>query len=572
MKVLVVDDDAVDRERLKRLLKGPDIAITEATTVDEGVEAYNLDHFDMVLLDYRMPQRDGIEMLRELRCLPRESSVAIVMMSTCEDEELALECLKSGAQDFIPKNEISRSRLMRAIAHSHTRFELEKELWASYRQVKQMAERDALTGLANRYLFDETLKLAVTGNVRNEHKVALILFDIDNFKFINDTYGHDIGDLMLKRAVDRVRSCLRGDELFCRLGGDEFAIAVANCKDIKTANSIATRVKNIFIKPYQIEGQNISSSISIGIAIHPDNANTASDLYKQADIAMYRAKRKGKNCICFFESQMQKQFSHRFLVEQDLRDSDFDNDLFLLYQPILSGKTQQIIGGEALLRWHYNGKVNTPDKFISIAEDSHLILEIGEWVASNAFKQLAEWDKSLSPDLFISINLSPKQLSEKNLVNFISSEIDKYQLNPANIQLEITETAFLGNASQIIRSINGLHELGCRVALDDFGTGFSSISHLRVFPIDTVKIDKSILPEDSAEGKSNALFSGLCTMLHALGLKVTVEGVETKEQLELCSSMHIDNMQGYFFSKPISVEAFSSYFNTKKKLRKVNQK
>ena len=568
MNVLIVDDDEVDRERVKRILKRSQsaIQITEASTVDKGIEAYNSNAFDIVLLDYKMPRRDGIEMLKELRCLPKDGSVAIVMMSTSEDEQLALECLRFGAQDFVPKSDITKARLSRAIAHAHTRFELEKELWQSYKKVKQLAESDSLTGLANRYLFDETLKSSIQTNERAHHKIALVLFDIDNFKFVNDTFGHHIGDALLQRTVTRVKSCMRGNELFYRLGGDEFGIIIPTIDEIKYVHSIVNRIKNIFVKPFEIESVKVTSSVSIGIAIHPDNGNTAQELYKQADIAMYRAKKQGKNLICFFEHDMQEQFSKHYLIEQQLRESIVDKSFFLVYQPILHSNQYELAGVEALLRWEYKSTIRAPDTFISVAEDTNLIREIGKWVIQEAFKKIAEWHSlsDLQPEL--SLNLSPKQLVDEQLVDFIQAELNHYELNPRHIQFELTETAFLDNSPEIVANIHKISDLGCKIALDDFGTGFSSISHLRNFPIDTVKIDKSILPKDNSNEKEIALMNGLCMMIKALKLNIVAEGVETEYHKQLCHSFNVDKLQGFYFSKPISPKEITSNYFAKENL------
>lgn len=291
LRVLIVDDDDIDRLSIARVLKkaNAETAITAVATVDEAITSLQSGSFDVVLLDYRMPGRDGIELLHYLKDRRIHGGVAIIVLSTSSEEALALSCLEAGAEDFICKSELSQERINRAIIHATTRNKLEKQLWESFNRVKELAERDTLTGLANRYLFEQTLRLAMTNNRHKGRLVALILFDLDHFKWVNDSYGHDVGDQLLKRVVQRVTSCLRGNEMFARLGGDEFAIMVMNLDKAQQAHSISQRIIRVLHKPFVINEIEVTASPSIGVALHPDNGETAEELFKNADIAMYRS-------------------------------------------------------------------------------------------------------------------------------------------------------------------------------------------------------------------------------------------------------------------------------------------
>ena len=553
MNILIVDDDVVDREHLIRTLNkaNSDCHIVETESVDEGLAAFKAERFDVVLLDYRMPKRDGIELLLELRCSLVDHSVAVIMLSNSEESDLALECIKNGAQDFLLKSEVTSSRLQRAILQSQTRFELEKKLYKSYQEARELAEHDSLTGLANRYAFEEALRLNITQQPRDDAKLALILFDLDNFKFINDSHGHDIGDLLLKQVSNRVYKCLRENELFARVGGDEFAIILSHLKSIDNATRVTQRILNCFDEPFNISGIEIKMGASIGIAIFPDNSLSANELLKYADIAMYRAKKLGRNQICYFETEMQKQFLQQYQIEANLVGALERDEFILHYQPIVDTATSQVTGFEALIRWNFQNTLHFPDSFIPIAESSRVIIDIGRWVIAQAIYQISIWNLQSDKALSIAINLSSVQLADKTLISFIKSIIEKYQVPPALIEFELTETALLENSSQAIAVIESISQLGCHIALDDFGTGFSSVSHLQNFPINTVKIDKSLMLA-SNEPKTRALIDGLTAMLHSLGLNIIAEGIEDENNLRLCQQLNIQRTQGYFFSKPLT--------------------
>lgn len=565
MELLIVDDDIVDQEFIIRSLghlKKGISKIHTADSVNQALSIIKVENLDMILLDYRMPERDGIEMLKTIKSDQKLNKTAIVMMSTSEDSQLAIDCIKSGAQDFLVKSEITVDRLQRAMLHADARFELEKQLADSFQKVKQLAERDSLTKLCNRYLFEETLKNAVAANKRNNYKLALILIDLDNFKFVNDTYGHADGDEFLVKFVDRISSQLRDNEMFARLGGDEFALVLPNLEKINQASIIVKRLLNSLSSPLTVNNRKLPVSASFGVAIHPDNTTTASQLYQLADIALYRAKHKGKGQICFFEASMQEVFSSKFIIENEIRYA-LDNDEFLLYfQPIFNPLTMQLVCFEALIRWQHSEGMRFPDQFIPIAEESSYMDEIGLWVFKKAFSVISDWNNRYNCQFSIAINISPTQLTKQGFVDDIESIRQQFNLSSNLIELELTETVLLTDVEETKQQLTKLKSKGYKIALDDFGTGFSSISHLQNFPIDTVKIDKSLLLDKQSEKDVN-LFNGLVTMLSALKLEVVAEGVEVEESLTLCKKNKVDRVQGYFFSKPDSQQVIEDDFIAK---------
>jgi len=563
MKILIVDDDQVDRTHIKRIMRrnDPSCALTEVEDVDSALNLLSVHEFDAILVDYNMPKKNGIELIDAVKSENLLKASAIIMMSTSEEEEIAMHCLQAGAQDFMAKSDITGYRLRRAILNAKARFDMEVKLKDSYQKVKQLAEQDNLTKLANRYLFDESLKVAIINNKRHEYKTALILFDLDHFKYVNDTHGHDIGDLLLQKVVQRINTCLRGSEIFARLGGDEFGIILNHFERIDEAEKVALRILNLLAKPFCIGNIYLTMSASIGIVIYPDNALTASDLFKRADMAMYKAKNLGRNQIAFFEEDMQKQFLTRYKIESDLKNALEHNQFEMYYQPVFSVKDTQIIGFEALIRWHNEGGLVSPDIFIPIAEECKLINPIGRWVISQACKKIRDWQRKFNNKLTMSINLSPVQLSDDLLLAHINKSIAANHIQAHTLEFELTETALLDDSAQTEQTINEISQLGCTIALDDFGTGFSSISHLHNFPIDTVKIDKSLMPTNKGLQSNKKIIHSLVAMLKYLELNIVAEGLESKSHLALCQSLNIQKLQGYFLSKPMPAKEIDKLVN-----------
>ncbi len=562
MNILIVDDDKIDREGIKRTLNSSDSSCTidEVESVDDAISIINNQHFDVILLDYSLPQRNGVELLLELQGDVAIDSTAIIMMSSSEEEDIALECISAGAQDFLTKTEITPFRLRRAIINARTRSDMEQQLFKSYKKTKELAEKDSLTGLANRYFFDESLKLDIANNLRNGEVVALLLIDLDHFKFVNDNYGHDVGDQLLIDVVNRIKLCLRGSELFSRLGGDEFAITLTKLKSPSDASLIANRILKKFEKPFEIGDFLIKSSVSIGIAVHPSDANDTKELFKYADIAMYRAKKMGRSQFSFFEITMQEQFFSDFKTESDLREALQNNKFLLYYQPVLDGKTKQLTGVEALIRWDNDGEIIEPDNFIPVAEKTLLILDIGRWVITEAIKQACEWNKNANAPISMAINLSAVQLKDTDLFEHIKDCLASCHLSPELISFELTETALLIDSKQSTHTIENISQLGCKIALDDFGTGFSSLSHLLQYPINIVKIDKSLMPSISSEEKVEHILVGLVSMIRSLGHELIAEGIEQEVDLLVCSALAIDKYQGYYFDKPLTAEQFAAKY------------
>tara|TARA_R110001583_G_scaffold3739_15_gene22971 strand:+ start:2522 stop:4225 length:1704 start_codon:yes stop_codon:yes gene_type:complete len=562
MNILIVDDDIIDREMIVRALKRSNIFcnITEVELVDQAIELLTHTAFDVVLLDYNLPQRKGIELLIELKDMPATKKAVVIMISTSKEDDIAIDSINAGAQDFLVKTEINAFRLQRAIANAQVRASLEKELLQSHQRTKELAERDNLTGLANRYYFDESLSLEIKKQRRQNDILALLLIDLDYFKYVNDNYGHDVGDQLLIAVTKRINGCLRGSELFARLGGDEFAITLTNLETNYGATIVAKRIIDALKKPFKIGAHIISSGASIGISLCPSDSVDVKELFKYADIAMYRSKSDGRNQFSFFEAKMQQDFLGSFLIENQLRSAIKNNDFYLLYQPVMNSQNKKFTGAEALIRYDIDNIIQRPDIFIPIAEKSRLIVEIGRWVILEAIKQLSTWHQTHDASLTMSINISSVQLSDEGLIDYIVCCLNAYGVSANKIEFELTETALLVEHENSTKMIQGISDLGCKISLDDFGTGFSSISHLHSFPIDIVKIDKSLMPSSSPKKDIKPILAGLIVMIQSLELDIIAEGIETEIDLHVCVELKINKMQGYYFDKPLPANELASRY------------
>lgn len=553
MKILIVDDDEIDtalvKNALKSSLKG-NYQVKVADSVKNGLALIESETFDVILMDYHMPEVNGIEMIIDIRSRPNLGGTAIVIISSSQGTDIALECIEAGAQDFISKSDITHVKLHQAIIHSKKRFEMEQKMHESYLAVKNMAETDQLTGLYNRYYFEENLKFMTEGCKRSGLSVGMLAMDIDNFKHINDSLGHHAGDLLLIELVSRVEECLRVDDGFARLGGDEFAIILANIHSVDEVNMVASRILDSVKNQFLIEGKKLNCTVSIGAAIYPNDAKNREELIKCADIAMYRAKQNGKNTLRFYESHYQKEFNRRFTIQNEISNVLKESCFRLFYQPVFCAYNDKIIGVEALIRWPDTPQSYSPDEFIPIAEEARLIHDIGKWVIIKAIEDLAKWQQQFDKTLTMSINVSALQLQDSKLIKILNSETKKHNVLPQTIILEITETALLDTNEKTTHILNSLSSHGFKIALDDFGMGYSSISHLNSYPINIVKLDKSMQSTDGDNEKKKNVLEAVAIMLKLLDFIVVAEGIETEVQLSVCHQLKIDRIQGYLLGKP----------------------
>ena len=418
--------------------------------------------------------------------------------------------------------------------------------------MKQHAHHDELTELPNRRYFHNYVNEILDSHSSNDISLAIFLLDLDRFKLINDTLGHAKGDTLLIEIARRLNMYIRDKGKLFRMGGDEFTIVITNFHTIENLKQIADDIIEVVRKPFVIQTLEFHISTSIGISIYPNDGSDISTLFSHADNAMYRAKDRGKNGYCFYDSDMSEQSLQKLTLESELEIAIQNNDLVLHYQPQIDLSTNQVIGMEALLRWnHPQLGLIPPDNFIPLAEEMGLMVNLGEWVLINACRQMKSWHDQGMTSLKLSINLSPQEFLKQQLVDKVKQVLLETGLAPQCLELEITESMTM----DVIRStsvLEELHDIGIQIAIDDFGTGYSSLNYLKNFQIHRLKIDRSFV-RDMMNGPKDAKIVGtIVSIAHALNLKVIAEGVETEEQLEFLRNLQCDEIQGYYYSKPLS--------------------
>jgi diguanylate cyclase (GGDEF)-like protein len=430
-------------------------------------------------------------------------------------------------------------------------------------RLRHLAMHDPLCGLPNRIFFGERLE-AVIEEVRNGSAPAAVFYiDLDHFKDVNDTLGHHVGDELIRSVTLRLSHTLRGGDLVARLGGDEFAIISTVAADREKMVGFAQRIISSICSPYSIGGQNIIIGASVGIAVIEANCGGATDIMRYADMALYRAKNEGRNRSCIYDAAMDADLSTRKLLEADLRDAIENDQLQLLYQPVVNKSGESIVGVEALCRWKhpFRGDI-PPTEFIAIAEHSGLIIDLGNWVLRRACLDGRAW-----PDLSIAVNVSSLQFRRTDFVDVVERIIRDTNFNPARLELELTESVLLGNVDTAETAMIRLQTLGVRLALDDFGTGYSSLLYLRRFPFDKLKIDRSFVRSIEKAADAAAIVHAIVSLGRGLGMKVTAEGVETADQQLFLRAAGVHSMQGYRFGRPVTVAEISARLQSSNTLR-----
>jgi diguanylate cyclase (GGDEF)-like protein len=423
-------------------------------------------------------------------------------------------------------------------------------------RIAHMARHDALTDLPNRVLLLEQLNHEIK-RVKRGECLAVLCLDLDQFKSVNDALGHHIGDELLKLVGERLRGCTRELDIVARMGGDEFAIIMTQMEQAADAATLSKRIRDSVIKPYQIEGHQIVTDISIGISVAPMDAVESTELLRNADMALYDAKGDGRGTFRFFEPEMNTRMKVRRELEMDLRRALASEQFELHYQPLVTLETNDVNGFEALLRWHHPTRgLVSPAEFIPIAEETGLIVPLGEWVLKAACTEAVDWPEHIK----VAVNLSPAQLNCRNLVTMVKTALEETGMPPERLQLEITETVLLQNTFTTLATLHELRKMGVQIALDDFGTGYSSLSYLRSFPFDKIKIDRSFIQDLSNGAEPLAIVNAVAGLAKCLNMTSTAEGVETQQQMDVLQSIGCTEMQGYLFSHARPANEIRQFF------------
>jgi diguanylate cyclase (GGDEF)-like protein/PAS domain S-box-containing protein len=450
------------------------------------------------------------------------------------------------ARGHVTRAEDGTARRMNGVLQDITERKEQEE------RTRFLADHDELTELPNRSLFRQTLNKALQRAERSGRMLSILFFDLDRFKNINDSLGHDAGDEVLRAVAERLRACVRKIDTVARFGGDEFAVLTEGLTTEDQASTVARKILEALSKPMILAGRQYRPGASIGISTYPTDGHDAQSLLKNADIAMYRAKEEGRGTFQFYSEQLNTHSVQRLELESNLSNALNNREFVLYYQPKVDLGTGRITGLEALIRWvsPQLGFV-PPGDFIAVAEETGLIVPVGRWVAQTACVQNRAWQKGGLPQLRIAINISARQMTDKGLVEFISETVSKTGLTAESLELEITESAVMSNQERAEQVLNEFKQLGFHLTMDDFGTGYSSLAYLKRFPFDSVKIDQSFVRGIPESKDDEAIVEAIIAMAHSLQLKVVAEGVETKEQSDFLRTHGCDQIQGYYFSKPI---------------------
>jgi diguanylate cyclase (GGDEF)-like protein/PAS domain S-box-containing protein len=433
--------------------------------------------------------------------------------------------------------------------------------------LQHQAHHDSLTLLPNRELFYDRLAHALDQAQRRKWITGVMFVDLDGFKVINDTLGHGVGDELLQRVAASLTECVRAEDTVGRLGGDEFAIILSELAQQEDAGRVAQKIIDSLATPFQIDANEVFITASIGIATSPPDTSTADALISHADAAMYSAKKLGKNNFQFYTAAMNERSMEKLLLEKDLRRALMRYEFILHLQPKANLHTGQITGVEALLRWQRpDGRLVPPLEFIPVLEESGLIVPVGEWVLRAACEQISSWQEAGLTPVPIAVNLSAKQFHQQDIAAMVMRALLEFGVDPHLLELEITESAAMHDAKVTTATLHKLKAIGVRIAIDDFGTGYSSLSYLKRFPIDSLKIDRSFVTELPGNQEDASIAQAVITMAHALRLKVVAEGVENEAQLEFLAAHTCDEMQGYYFSRPLPAELCTQFLQEERRL------
>jgi len=590
-RILIVDDIADNRIILARRFQRRNFDVIEADCGMRALELLASDTFDAVLLDVIMPDMSGLEVLRKIRASHSSTALPVIMVTANNTSTDIVSALEVGANDYVAKPvdfavalarvnvQVERKRASEALvaaydALNQTNERLEQrvvERTAQLSEINQqlkteianrevsearsqyLAFHDALTGLGNRMLFREELQNALKVSQLTHERLAILFIDLDGFKNVNDTLGHSIGDALLKALSVRMRDNLPENVSIARLGGDEFAVMQAPSGKPEQAISLANKIIEIINKPCRIDNHNLLVSASIGIAVSNADGETVENMLKCADLAMYRAKADGRGSagpgtLRMFDPAMDVAAQAALRLKSEMRHALMTGGFELYYQPLVSMETRQVTGFEALLRWpHAERGMIPPGEFIPVAEDTGLIVPLGEWVLREACMEAMKWPGQVR----IAVNLSPVQFQRGSLVAIVVGALAASGLPASRLELEITEAVLLDRTERNVMILQQMRELGVKISMDDFGTGFSSLSYLRSFPFDKIKIDQSFIQNLSNDGRSQTIVSAITGLGLSFGMSTAAEGVETEEQMECLVVKGCTEVQGRFFSMPV---------------------
>ena len=525
------DDGAAEIDSLLAQVRGDRFEITRVRRLAEAADAHDCESFHLLMWDFRLSDTDGFETLEQVKVVARD--LPVVVLAESDDAAEALQALRIGVQDYIIRGEAEPAALGRSLRHAIERHRLMAQLRKAGSQARFLATHDGLTRLANRSAFQAILTRAMAHAERRGRRLAVLFLDLDGFKHINDTLGHSIGDDLIRQAAQRLAGCVRKADLLARLGGDEFVVMLQDADEEHAPAKVARQLLETLSRPFVLDGTEYWITASIGIAVFPRDGADRDSLIRNADAAMYKAKAAGRNNFQFYSQTMGSAAVKRLDIERRLRRAFAEGRLELHYQPVVDVVEERVSGAEALLRWADPdlGGV-APGDVVAIAEETGLIAALGDWVLETACRDAAHWQSEYDP-LRVLVNISAHQLVQGRLRESVVRSLWETGLRPENLDIELTETAFMRNEASAVAVLHDLKAIGVEVSLDDFGTGFSSLSYLKKIPVDTLKIDQSFVRDICVDADDAAITAAILSIARNLSLKVIAEGVESVDQLDL---------------------------------------
>ncbi len=555
MQILIADDSRTNLAILTDALQKLGHSVIPAHNGQEAIQLFQEKRPDLIILDVMMEGLDGFACARKIRQLGGDEEwIPIIFLSSSTDDESIAKGIDAGGDDYLTKpfSDITLAAKIKAMQRIA---DMRQKLFDTTQKLYLLSSTDTLTGVYNRHQFDRSLKEILAAANRHHYITGLLFIDLDHFKNINDTFGHQVGDLLLIEVASRLKACVRSNDFIARLGGDEFAILLNEIERPEDAGNIAQKIVNTLSFDYNLDEHNIRSGASIGIACYPPS-KTAEELILNADVAMYHAKATGRNNYQHFTEELNEKYKKQLNLEHALKFALERKEFFLTYQPIFDLKTRNIVGIETLLCWdHPQFGLVSPSIFIPIAEETGLIIDIGNWILRTACHQASLWPLDQIKNFKFAINISSRQLLRENFATQVMTILNDTGLSPQQLELELTETAMMtSTAGSFKEGIIKLHECGISISIDDFGTGYSSLTRLKHLPINTLKIDKSFIQDSTTNPNSAIIVNCLIALGKNLKLNVIAEGIETQKQLDFLIEKGCPQGQGFSLSRPVDKE------------------
>ena len=562
LRLLMIEDNPDDEALVLRAIRkgGFNVEHVRVDTSEDLLKELRNKDWDIVLSDYQMPEFNGLAALKIVK--DRNQDLPFIIVSGTIGEEVAVEAMRNGAQDYLMKDNLAR--LVPAIRRELVDADERRALREAQQTLRHQAYHDVLTGLPNRWLLRDRMEQALKYTRQKQRGLAVMFLDLDRFKNLNDTLGHMSGDYLLRAVAERLSLILNERDTLARLGGDDFVVLLMDIQNVEQAAAAADLLLTALHEPFELDDKKMYLGASIGIAIAPGNGDEFDVLIKNAESAMYYAKDQGRNNYQFFSNEIREATANRFAIESELRGAIRASELCLYYQPQFTLPTGRITGLEALVRWvHPEHGLTEPDKFIPVAEESGLIIPLGEWVLRQAAKDSITMRNAGCVLKRLAVNLSAQQLYHQDTLDMLQDMVSRGDLGTDALEIEITESGIMQNPEKAVANLNAIRRMGIGIAIDDFGTGYSSLAYLKRFPIDILKIDRSFIRDIILDRDDTAIVKTILAMAQALNLRVIAEGVETQAQYDFLAELGCVEGQGYLFARPMPCEDLIKFFRNR---------